>query len=199
MKRLLIAVAAVAALAGCANTQEYQAYVAAHQARAAAEVARYNALAEIGKSGDTTSRVAAAIILQQGGQGGQAGSNIAPPTSAAEVALRWTSLLLPSLTQFYSINKNASVAITQSNNAASVARSTNEAFVGIAGQIQAPVPNVTVGGNYNVGSNSGNEGKIAGNDLIDSTSAPYVVDPVIVNQPAPVIVQPSYPPAVVTP
>ena len=45
-------------LTGCASTQ-YQAYADAHKAQAAAQTARYEALAKIAEMGDTTAKVAA--------------------------------------------------------------------------------------------------------------------------------------------
>lgn len=148
MKRILsLTVLSVAMLSGCA-THEYALYAEAQksmaQSRAAAEAARYAALAEIAKSGDTAAKVAAVISINLGqNNNSQSQQSIAAPKSVAETALQWTSVLLPGLTQIYGINKNAEVSISQSNNAALVARSTNEAFVGIAGRIQAPQANVT--------------------------------------------------------
>ena len=137
MKRLLLPLAAALLLAGCSNTQEYKMYAETQrgiaQAEAIAEAARWNALQEIAKSGDTTAKVAAAMALQAGGQRGNSGprQNIAPPKSSSEIALQWTSLLLPNLTQFYSINRNSAVAIQQSNNATAlgIKQSDNQAAV----------------------------------------------------------------------
>ena len=143
MKKLLLTVVAAAALTGCATSQEYVAYSEAQKAYAAAEAARFKALADIAKQGDTTAKVAATMALQQAGGGGQQHTQIAAPKSNAEIALQWTGLLLPNLTQFYSINRNSAVAIQQSNNAtqlgihqstkaAEQTASTNQAFVGLA-------------------------------------------------------------------
>jgi hypothetical protein len=121
--------------------------------------------------------------------GGQA-SQIAAPKSAAEHLIQWTSILLPSLTNIYGINKQAQVGIAQSNNATTLGVSTNAAFVGLAGKIQAPASNITttttstVGANS--GANSGNSGRLAGTSITDNTSTPTVVV-----QPAPVIVRPE--------
>ena len=57
--------------------------------------------------------------------------------------------------------------------------------------IQAPGAVTNIGDNS--GANSGNSGRIAGGDVIDSTHAPTVVtqpDPVVVTQPAPVVIAP---------
>jgi hypothetical protein len=183
----LIAIVTALALTGCATGKEYEAYAEAHKAQAAAQAARYKALSDIAAQGDTTAKVAAVITLNQ--SSGQA-SQIAAPKSAAEHLIQWTSILLPSLTNIYGINKQAQVGIAQSNNATTLGVSTNAAFVGLAGKIQAPAANVTttttttIGANS--GANSGNSGRLAGTSITDNTSTPTVVV-----QPAPVIVRPE--------
>jgi hypothetical protein len=202
MKLLALAVCSVA-LTGCA-TAEYQAYADAHKAQAAAQTARYQALADIAKQGDTTAKVAAVMSLQMGSA--QQSTQINAPKNWADYALQWTGLLLPTFGQIYTVNKQTSLGLRQSDNATAVAVSTNNAFVGIAGKIQAPAPNVTtIGGNgvigsgaysigANSGSNSGNSGRLAGGSITDNTSVPTVVTqpvPVVVTQPAPVVVRPE--------
>ena len=133
MKLKLLALCGVIALTGCA-TKDYALYAETQQkiaqAQAMSDAARYAALAEIAKQGDSAAKVAAVMSLQMGG-----GSNsprvqqqIAAPRSFGDTALQWTSVLLPSLTQFYGINANKQVAITQSNNQAAIAQSTNSTF-----------------------------------------------------------------------
>lgn len=132
-------VAAVALLAGCSTAREYQVYADAQRARVQAEAmveaARWNALAEVAKSGDVTAKVAVAMAVQAGGKGGAGGANpaqgIAPPKSNAELALQWTGLILPNLTQFYAINRNSAVAMRQSDNATAlgIAQSNNQTAV----------------------------------------------------------------------
>jgi hypothetical protein len=172
MRLLALAVCSVA-LTGCA-TKEYQAYADVHKAHAQAQAARYQALADIAKQGDTTAKVAAVMSLQMGGAQGQA--HIAAPKSFGEQMLQWTAVLLPSVTQIYSVGKQAQVGITQSNNAREIGISTNAAFVGLAGKIQAPGAVTTTTTNT------------------DSTHAPTVVTqptPLVVNQPTPVILRPE--------
>jgi hypothetical protein len=171
------------ALTGCA-TKEYQAYADAHKAQAAAQTARFQALADIAKQGDTTAKVAAVMSLQMGS--GQQNTQIAAPKSWADYAMQWTGLLLPSLTNIYGINKQTSLGMRQSDNATALGISTNAAFVGIASQIQAPAANLTLSGTgvigagaysigANSGSNSGNSGRLAGGAITDNTSVPTVV------------------------
>ena len=207
--KLIAPMLAVLSLTGCA-TAEYAAYADAHKAQAAAQTARFQALADIAKQGDTTAKVAAVMSLQMGG--GQQSAQIATPKSWADYAMQWTGLLLPTVGQIYTINKQTSLGMRQSDNATALGISTNNAFVGMASQIQAPAANVTtIGGNgvigagtysigANSGSNSGNSGRLAGGGITDNTSVPTVVNqpaPVIVTQPAPITVtQPA--PVVVT-
>ena len=180
----LIAILCALSLTGCA-TAEYQAYADAHKAQAAAQTARYQALAEIAKQGDTTAKVAAVMSLQMGG--GQQNTQINAPKNWADYAMQWTGLLLPTIGQVYTINKQTNLGMRQSDNATALGISTNNAFVGMAGKIQAPAANVTtIGGNgvigagsysigANSGSNSGNSGRLAGGSITDSTATPTVV------------------------
>jgi PBP1b-binding outer membrane lipoprotein LpoB len=184
MKLIAIILCAVA-LTGCATNSEYAAYADAHKAQAAAQTARFQALADIAKQGDTTAKVAAVMSLQMGG--GQQNAQINAPKNWADYAMQWTGLLLPTVGQIYTVNKQTSLGMRQSDNATALGISTNNAFVGMASQIQAPAANVTtIGGNgvigsgsysigANSGSNSGNSGRIAGGGITDNTSVPTVV------------------------
>lgn len=179
----LLAIPLALALTGCAADQ-YKAYADAHKAQAMAQTARFQALADIAKQGDTTAKVAAVMSLQMGGQ---QNTQIATPKSWADYAMQWTGLLLPTVTQVYSVNKQTALGMRQSDNATALGISTNNAFVGMASQIQAPAANVTtIGGNgvigsgsytigANSGQNSGNSGRIAGGSITDNTAVPTVV------------------------
>jgi len=180
--KLLATTLAVLSLTGCA-TGQYQAYADAHKAQAAAQTARYQALADIAKMGDTTAKVAAVMSLQMGSQ---QNTQINAPKSWADYALQWTGLLLPTFGQVYSVNKQTSLGMRQSDNATALGVSTNSAFVGIASQIQAPAANVTLSGTgvigagtysigANSGQNSGNSGRLAGGAITDNTAVPTVV------------------------
>jgi len=102
------------------------------RSKAAVETARYQALAEIAKSGDTTARVAAVISLQAGGVQAPTGTALAAPVSNGEAALRWASILAPALTQVYGIHQNSRVAINNSDNAAAVSMNTNGTMLGLS-------------------------------------------------------------------
>jgi hypothetical protein len=180
--KLIAPLIAVLSLTGCA-TGQYQAYADAHKAQAAAQTARYQALADIAKMGDTTAKVAAVMSLQMGSQ---QNTQINAPKSWADYAMQWTGLLLPTFGQVYSVNKQTSLGMRQSDNATALGVSTNSAFVGIASQIQAPAANVTLSGTgvigagtysigANSGQNSGNSGRLAGGGITDNTAVPTVV------------------------
>lgn len=166
--KLILPLVLALTLTGCA-TAEYQAYADVHKARAQAEAARYAALADIAKQGDTTAKVAAVITLNQGNPTNQA--HVAAPKTWADQALQWTATLLPSLTTIYSVQKQTEVGITQSNNARELGISTNRAFVDIAGKIQAPAANVTT---------------TTTTDNSVRTDSTHV--PTVVTQPAPVVI-----------
>lgn len=181
--RMIAPLIAVLSLTGCA-TAEYAAYADAHKAQAAAQTARYKALADIAAQGDTTAKVAAVMSLQMGSA--QQGTQINAPKNWADYALQWTGLLLPTFGQVYTINKQTSLGLRQSDNATALGVSTNAAFVGIASQIQAPAANMTINGTgvigagtysigANSGQNSGNSGRLAGGSITDNTAVPTVV------------------------
>ena len=139
--KLLAILAASVALVGCGTTEQYKMYADTQksiaQANAMAETARYAALAEIAKTGDSGARVAAVMSINFGSQGGNGPrvQQVAPPKTFGETALQWTSVLLPSLTNIYGITANRQVAVTQSNNQAAVAKSTNETFATMNGNM----------------------------------------------------------------
>jgi hypothetical protein len=139
--KLLAILTATVALVGCGTTEQYKMYAETQksiaQANAMSETARYAALAEIAKTGDPGARVAAVMSINFGAQGGAGPrvQQVAPPKSFGETALQWTSVLLPSLTNIYGITANRQVAITQSNNAAAVAKSTNDTFAAMNGNM----------------------------------------------------------------
>ena len=181
--KLIATILCALSLTGCA-TAEYQAYADAHKAQAAAQTARYQALADIARQGDTTAKVAAVMSLQMGG--GQQNAQINAPKNWADYAMQWTGLLLPTIGQVYTINKQTSLGMRQSDNATALGVSTNAAFVGIASQIQAPAANMTISGTgvigagsysigANSGANSGNSGRLAGGSITDNTATPTVV------------------------
>ena len=132
MKKLIALAVVSVALTGCANKLgEY--YVAVDNAnsrkteieiaRQQTELARIQALSAAAVSADPAARASAVMALALSGAAASSGTvrdsvMVKPdaPKSTAESLLPWASLLVPSLTQFYSITKNAEIAITNSNN-----------------------------------------------------------------------------------
>jgi hypothetical protein len=139
--KLLAILTTTVALVGCGTTEQYRMYAETQksiaQANAMSETARYAALAEIAKTGDSGARVAAVMSINFGSQGGNGPrmQQVAPPKTFGETALQWTSVLLPSLTNIYGITANRQVAVTQSNNQAAVAKSTNDTFATMNGNM----------------------------------------------------------------
>lgn len=211
----LMIVLAFSALSGCASN-DYREYAAAQTematAKASAEIARWKAMEEIGKSGDTTARVAAMMAMQSQGAGSGQQQHIAPPKSFAEEARNWLGIIVSPLVQGYGIHENTRAQIRQSDNTARLGESTNATFLGIAGRIPATsLPNVTYnaaagsvinGGTANSGdgSSSGQGAAVqngtgavggayapvsASNNPVDNSAT---AAPTVVTQPAPVIV-----------
>jgi hypothetical protein len=139
--KLLAILTATLSLVGCGTTEQYKMYAETQksiaQANAMAETARYAALAEIAKTGDSGARVAAVMSINFGSQGGNGPrvTQVAAPKTFGDTALQWTSVLLPSLTNIYGITANRQVAVTQSNNQAAVAKSTNDTFATMNGNM----------------------------------------------------------------
>ena len=121
-KSILAGAIGVLILTGCATgSSDYERYAQAQEnialARAEAETAKYKALESIALKGDSAASVAAAMgIVMGSGNIGSRDTQMAQPRSTTDKLLPWASLLVPSLTQFYSITKNADIAITNSNN-----------------------------------------------------------------------------------
>jgi len=146
-------------LSGCA-TPDYKVYVEAqnslavqHQLQATAqanaksvsETARFNALGKIAETGDTAAKVAAVMALQFGSQNSSQTNSQITQLAAPQPnqLLQWASILVPALSQAYSISKNAEVSIAASNNAMQTSIATTNGFVNIAGKIQVPAANIS--------------------------------------------------------
>jgi hypothetical protein len=198
MKTFLVAISAIVAMTGCATSEEYLAYAKTQEAialqRAASETARYNALAEIARSSDTTAKVAAVMSLNGfGNTQAQPQAVMVAPASNSETALRWLGLLLPSVVQGYGIYQNGKVAITQSNNSAAIAlkqsdndvlktQSTNGAFVDITKLTTQYTPTVVNQPAPTIVTQPA--------PIIVTQPEPTIVNPVIVPVPTPVTVGP---------
>jgi hypothetical protein len=145
-KSILASVIGVLLLTGCATgTSDYERYTQAQEAiaiaRSQAEIARYKALEAIALKGDSGAGVAAAMGIAMGGGQSTVSRDgpMAQPRSTTDKLLPWASLLVPSLTQFYSIQKNAEISITNSNNSLSAQKSSNGMIVDL---VQGRIPPV---------------------------------------------------------
>jgi hypothetical protein len=140
-KSILAGAIGVLALTGCASNN-YQQYTKTQEniavARAEVDIARYKALEAIANSGDTTARVAALMVLQQGAPQNNS-PKIEQPSNAGDTALRWASVLVPSLTQLYGIGKSTDLAIVNSNNNKDISINTNQTMLGFGKLIVDPI------------------------------------------------------------
>jgi hypothetical protein len=119
MKRILLATAVALTLTACATNQDaYYAAIAAREARQAEQELRADtAIAQMAASGDAQAKGMALMhFAMKANSTKQAQQMIAAPKSTAEALLPWAALIVPSITQFYSITKNAEIAINNSNN-----------------------------------------------------------------------------------
>jgi hypothetical protein len=107
-------------LTACATNQDaYYNAIAAREARQAEQELRADtAIAQMAASGDAQAKGMALMhFAMKANSVKQAQQMIAAPKSTAEQVLPWASLIVPSITQFYSIAKNAEIALNSSNNA----------------------------------------------------------------------------------
>lgn len=126
-------------LSGCASGQTE--YYAAETARHKAEEARWGAMAKIAESGGDTVKAVAMVTMGIGAKT-QSQQTVAP-RSGTDTALQIASVFVPALVQGYSITANMKTSMRLSDNSVALAQSSNNAFVGIAGKIQAPIASQT--------------------------------------------------------
>ena len=171
MKKLILV--ALLPLTGCATDYKLyaEAQTAAARARAEADKAKYAALAEIAKSGDSAAKVAAVMSLHMQGGAAPQTDHVAPPKHIADTLLQWSAVLVPVVGQMYAINRQTGLGVIQSNNATALGLrqsdnatalgiNTNNTFLGMAKEINSPV-------------------------VVTQPT------PIVVTQPAPVIVKPE--------
>ena len=119
MKLLAIAAAAMTLTACATNQSAYYTAIAEREKRQAEQELRADmAVAEMAAKGDAQAKGMGLMYFALKNAGSkQAQQAIAAPKSTAETLLPWAALIVPSITQFYSITKNAEIAINSSNNA----------------------------------------------------------------------------------
>jgi hypothetical protein len=118
MKLIVIAAAALTLTACATGNDAYYAAVEAREKRLAEQEMRADmAIVEMATKGDAQAKGAAQMYFALKNAGAKASQQmIAAPKSTAEALLPWAALIVPSITQFYSITKNAEIAINSSNN-----------------------------------------------------------------------------------
>jgi hypothetical protein len=119
MKRIIFATAVALTLTACATNQDaYYNAIAAREARQAEQELRADtAIAQMAASGDAQAKGMALMHFAMKANNAKSSQQmIAAPKSTAEALLPWAALIVPSITQFYSIHKNAEMAINSSNN-----------------------------------------------------------------------------------
>lgn len=119
MKLIATAIAALTLTACATGNDSYYAAVEAREKRLAEQEMRADmAIVEMAAKGDAQAKGAAQMYFALKNAGSKASQQmIAAPKSTAEALLPWAALIVPSITQFYSITKNAEIAINSSNNA----------------------------------------------------------------------------------
>ena len=118
--KLIATLAAALTLTACATGNDaYYAAIAEREKRQAEQELRADtAIAQMASGGDAQAKGMAIMYFAQKASGAKANQQaIAAPKSTAEAILPWASLIVPSITQIYSITKNAEIAINSSNNA----------------------------------------------------------------------------------
>jgi hypothetical protein len=117
--KLIATVAAVLTLTACATSQDayYNAISEREKRLAQQEMIADTAIADMAAKGDLQAKGMGIMYFALKNAGAkQAQQAIAAPKTAAETLLPWAALIVPSITQFYSITKNAEMSINNSNN-----------------------------------------------------------------------------------
>ena len=118
--KLIATLAAALTLTACATSNDayYNAIAEREKRQAEQELRADTAIAQMASGGDAQAKGMAIMYFAQKASGAKANQQaIAAPKSTAEAILPWASLIVPSITQIYSITKNAEIAINSSNNA----------------------------------------------------------------------------------
>jgi hypothetical protein len=138
MKRLALVAIAAITLTACATSQDayYQAIAEREKRQAEMELRADTAIAQMAQSGDEQAKgMAIMYFAQRANQARAGGQGIAPPKSTAEQLLPWAGILVPSLTQIYSIHQNTTVQREGLRANVEVTKSNNDTMLGFGGLI----------------------------------------------------------------
>jgi hypothetical protein len=118
MKLIATAIAALTLTACATSNDSYYAAVEAREKRLAEQEMRADmAIVEMATKGDAQAKGAAQMYFALKNAGAKSSQQmIAAPKSVAESLLPWAALIVPSLTQLYSIQQNTSVQLRHSDN-----------------------------------------------------------------------------------
>jgi hypothetical protein len=119
MKRLILATAVALTLTACATNQEayYKAIEARENRLAQQELRTDSAIADMAATGGPEAKGMGIMYFGLKSAGAKANQQmIAAPKSVADQLLPWASLIVPSLTQLYSIQQNTAVQLRHSDN-----------------------------------------------------------------------------------
>lgn len=118
--KIIATIAAALTLTACGTTSQdayYKAIEARENRLAQQELRADTAIVEMAAKGDDQAKGAAQMYFALKNAGAKTAQQmIAAPKSTAEALLPWAALIVPSITQFYSISKNAEIALNSSNN-----------------------------------------------------------------------------------
>ena len=140
--KLIAILAAALTLTACATNQSaYYTAIAEREKRQAEQELRADmAVAEMAAKGDAQAKGMGLMYFALKSAGSkQAQQAIAAPKSTAEALLPWAALIVPSITQFYSITKNAEIAINSSNNALAGKLADNDMITDLVQGREAPI------------------------------------------------------------
>jgi len=119
MKRLILATAVALTLTACATNQDayYKAIEARENRLAQQELRTDSAIADMAATGGPEAKGMGIMYFGLKSAGAKANQQmIAEPKSVVEQLLPWASLLVPSITQLYSIQQNTAVQLRHSDN-----------------------------------------------------------------------------------
>jgi hypothetical protein len=130
--KLIAILAAALTLTACATNQEayYKAVEARENRLAQQELRIDSAITEMAAAGGPEAKGMGIMYFGMKSAGAkQAQQMIAAPKSVADSLLPWASLIVPSLTQLYSIQQNTAVQLRHSDNSLAGKKADNEMIV----------------------------------------------------------------------
>ena len=144
--KLIATIAAALTLTACATSQDayYNAISEREKRLAQQEMIADTAIADMAAKGDLQAKGMGIMYFALKNAGAkQAQQAIAAPKTTAETLLPWAALIVPSITQFYSITKNADMAINNSNNALTGKLADNDMIVDLVHDRITPIVGTT--------------------------------------------------------